>query len=154
MRARKGILEHVKQEEAAPEESENPLAGKMILMAEDIDANAEILADLLDLEDISSERAENGKIALEMFSSKPEGYYDAILMDVRMPVMDGLAATEAIRALDRPDAKTVPIIAMTANVFDEDVERSHKAGMNAHLSKPVEPDKLYETMNRLISENK
>ncbi|MBR0302803.1 MAG: amino acid permease [Clostridia bacterium] len=151
---RKGILEHVKQEEASPEESENPLAGKMILMAEDIDANAEILADLLDLEDISSERAENGKIALEMFSSKPEGYYDAILMDVRMPVMDGLAATEAIRALDRPDAKTVPIIAMTANVFDEDVERSHKAGMNAHLSKPVEPDKLYETMNRLINENK
>ena len=78
MRARKGILEHVKQEEADPEESENPLAWKMILMAEDIDANAEILADLLDLENISSERAENGKIALEMFSSKPDKLYETM----------------------------------------------------------------------------
>ena len=79
------------------------------------------------------------------------GYYDAVLMDVRMPVMDGLTATREIRALDRPDAKNVPIIAMTANVFDEDVERSLQAGMNAHLSKPIEPEKLYETMARLIA---
>ena len=90
-------------------------------------------------------------MAVRRFSEKPEGYYDAILMDVRMPVMDGLTATKTIRALDRPDAKTIPIIAMTANVFDEDVERSREAGMNAHLSKPVEPDKLYETMKRLIA---
>jgi len=74
-------------------------------------------------------------------------------MDVRMPVMDGLAATRAIRKLDHPDAKKIPIIAMTANVFDEDVERSLQAGMNAHLSKPVEPDRLYATMSRLISES-
>ena len=72
-----------------------------------------------------------------MFGSKPEGYYDCILMDVRMPVMDGLSATRAIRAMDRPDAVSIPIIAMTANVFDEDVERSREAGMNAHLSKPI-----------------
>ena len=130
------------------------LAGKRILMAEDVDANAEILADLLDLEEIESERAENGQIAVEMFTSHPAGYYDAILMDVRMPVMDGLTATEAIRAYDREDAKTIPIIAMTANVFDEDVERSHKAGMNAHLSKPVEPDKLYASLSQLITDHK
>ncbi len=71
-------------------------------------------------------------------------------MDVRMPVLDGLGATEAIRALDRPDAKEVPIIAMTANAFDEDVQRSLQAGMNAHLSKPVEPERLFETLETLI----
>ena len=126
------------------------LAGLRILMAEDVEQNAEILEDLLDLEDISAERAVNGQIAVDMFSEKPEGYYDAILMDVRMPVMDGLTATRTIRALDRPDAKTIPIIAMTANVFDEDVERSLQSGMSAHLSKPVEPDRLYDTLARLV----
>lgn len=131
--------------------SDGILQGRRVLMAEDVEQNAEILEDLLDLEDIESEHAVNGEVAVRMFSEKPEGYYDAILMDVRMPVMDGLTATKTIRALDRPDAKTIPIIAMTANVFDEDVERSREAGMNAHLSKPVEPDKLYETMKRLIA---
>ena len=71
-------------------------------------------------------------------------------MDVRMPVMDGLSATRAIRDLDRPDAKDVPIIAMTANAFDDDVQRSLQAGMTAHLSKPVEPDRLYETLTKLL----
>ena len=133
------------------ETEESALAGKRILIAEDVDANAEILADLLDLEDIESERACNGEEAVAMFSSHPSGYYDAILMDVRMPVKDGLTATEEIRALERDDAKRIPIIAMTANVFDEDVERSLKAGMNAHLSKPIEPDKLYAKMAELIN---
>ena len=87
-----------------------------------------------------------------MFSGSAENYYDAILMDVRMPVMTGLEATVAIRAMDRPDAKTIPIIAMTANAFDEDVQRSLQAGMNAHLSKPVEPDHLFETLELLIKE--
>ncbi len=140
---------------ADEEETEAPegiLAGRCVLMAEDVEQNAEILLDLLELEDISAEHAQNGEIAVQMFSEHPEGYYDAILMDVRMPVMDGLSATAAIRALERPDAKAIPIIAMTANVFDEDVERSMKAGMNAHLSKPIEPEKLYETMAKLIAE--
>ena len=109
------------------------------------------LEDLLGLEDIETEHAENGEIALRMFSEHPEGYYNAILMDIRMPVMDGLTATQAIRALERPDAKTILIIAMTANVFDEDVERSLQAGMNAHLAKPVEPDKLFETLARMMT---
>ena len=94
--------------------------------------------------------AENGKIALEMFRDSPAGYYDAILMDVRMPEMDGLEATAAIRALDRPDAKLIPIIALTANAFDEDVQSSLQSGMNAHLSKPVEPEYLYQTLEELI----
>jgi len=96
-------------------------------------------------------RAENGQVAVEMFADRPAGYYDAILMDVRMPVMDGLSATETIRAMDREDARTIPIIAMTANVFDEDVERSRAAGMNAHLAKPIEPDLMYDTLARLIA---
>ena len=140
---------------AAVEEPEPPaesmLAGRRVLMAEDVEQNAEILADLLDLEEIESEHAVNGEEAVKMFADSPAGYYDAVLMDVRMPVMDGLSATRAIRALDREDAGTVPIIAMTANVFDEDVERSLQAGMNAHLSKPIEPDRLYETMAKLIA---
>ena len=138
------------EEPAAEESKESTLAGRRILMAEDVDANAEILADLLDLEGVESDRAENGSIAVEKFAASPQGAYDAILMDVRMPVMDGLTATEKIRALDRPDAKTIPIIAMTANVFDEDVERSLAAGMNAHLSKPIEPERLYTALERFI----
>ena len=122
-------------------------------MAEDVAQNAEILADLLELEGVEAEHAVNGKEAVRMFTESEAGYYDAILMDVRMPEMDGLTATSLIRRLDRSDAMYIPIIAMTANVFDEDIERSLMAGMNAHLSKPVEPDKLYETMIRLIKES-
>ena len=140
------------EEALSEEEISQTLSGKRVLMAEDVDQNAEILADLLELEDIHCAWAKNGEDAEMMFSKSEPGFYSAILMDVRMPVMDGLEATRAIRALDRPDAKTIPIIAMTANVFDEDVERSFEAGMDAHLSKPVEPDKLYETMARLIKE--
>ena len=137
------------EEKAA--DTESVLAGKMVLVAEDVDQNAEILADLLELEDIASERAVNGAEAVRMFEESKAGYYSAVLMDVRMPVMDGLDATRAIRALGHPDAKHIPIIAMTANVFDEDIEQSMEAGMDAHMSKPIEPDKLYETMARLIN---
>ena len=101
---------------------------------------------------IEADVAENGRIALEDFTSRPAGYYDAILMDMRMPEMDGLEATRAIRELDRPDAKTIPIIALTANAFDEDVQRSLQAGLNAHLSKPVQPETLFETLETLIRE--
>ena len=87
-----------------------------------------------------------------MFEESSVGYYAAILMDVRMPKMDGLEAATAIRSLDRLDAKTIPIIALTANAFDEDVQRSLQVGMDAHLSKPVEPDRLYQTLEELIWE--
>ena len=126
------------------------LAGCRILMAEDIELNAEVLQDILELENISADYAQNGQVAVKLFTEKPEGYYDAILMDIRMPVMDGLDATKAIRLLDRPDAKSIPIIAMTANVFDEDIKSSMEAGMDAHLTKPVEPDRLYATLRKLI----
>ncbi len=102
------------------------------------------------MEEIEADHAENGRVAVEMFSASTPGSYSAILMDIRMPEMDGLEAAAAIRALDRPDAKKIPIIALTANAFDEDVQRSLQAGMNAHLSKPVEPDHLYRTLEDLI----
>ena len=94
---------------------------------------------------------ENGRIAVDKFAEHEAGYYDAILMDMRMPEMDGLEATRRIRAMDRPDAKSIPIIALTANAFDEDVQSSMQAGLNAHLSKPVEPDILFETLEGLLS---
>ena len=107
---------------------------------------------ILQMREMDVDLAQNGRIALELFSSHPEGYYDAILMDMRMPEMDGLEATRRIRDLDRADAKTVPIIALTANAFDEDVQNSLQAGLNAHLSKPVEPQEIYDTLESLIPE--
>ena len=126
------------------------LKGRKILIAEDIIINAEIMKKILSMKEIECYHAENGKIALEMFKESEVGYYDAILMDVRMPEMDGLETTRAIRALRRDDAKHIPIIAMTANAFDEDVKLSLQVGMNAHLSKPVNPEELYQTLESLI----
>ena len=99
---------------------------------------------------IEADLAENGKIAVDLYENHPAGHYDAILMDMRMPEMDGLTASKAIRASEHEDAKTIPIIALTANAFDEDVQRSLQAGLNAHLSKPVEPDALFETLENLL----
>ena len=128
------------------------LEGRRILLAEDMDLNAEIMMDMLEIENIKADHAENGKIAVELFENSTSGIYSAILMDVRMPVMDGLEATKAIRALDREDAKRIPIIALTANTFDEDIQLSMQAGMNAHLSKPVEADRLIRILGELIYE--
>ena len=138
--------------ESAVEENALLLDGLHVLMAEDIEMNAEILMDLLEMEGISADWAENGSIAVELFQAHEEGYYAAILMDVRMPVMDGLEATRAIRALPRQDAQNIPIIAMTANAFEEDVQNSLQAGMNAHLSKPIETDRLYDILAKLTTD--
>ena len=128
------------------------LKDRRILLAEDIMINAEIMKQLMTMKEVNTDHAENGRIALEMFEASGPGAYEAILMDVRMPEMDGLEAARRIRALNRPDAKTVPIVAMTANAFDEDVQLSLQAGMNAHLSKPVDPERLYQTLEELIWE--
>ena len=126
------------------------LTGRRVLLAEDVEINADIMMDVLNMRDIEADHAENGKAAVEMFARSEVDHYSAILMDVRMPVMDGLEAARLIRAMDRPDAKHIPIVALTANAFDEDVQRSLQAGMNAHLSKPVESEHLYETLEQLV----
>lgn len=149
----------VAEEEPLPEEAlaeeavdgAEVLHGRRVLVAEDIDINAEIVMDLLDLEKASSERAENGQIAVDMFAASAPGYYDAILMDLRMPVMDGLDATRAIRAMNRPDSAAIPIVALTANAFEEDVRRALEAGMDVHLAKPADSDMLYQTLGSLIA---
>ena len=135
---------------SAASENVSILKGKRILIAEDVEVNLEIMKMLLAMEGMESEEAENGKIAVQKFENSDPGYFDAVLMDMRMPEMGGLEATRIIRALDREDAKDIPIIALTANAFDEDVQRSIQAGLNAHLSKPVEPELLYETLRKLI----
>ncbi len=121
-----------------------------ILLCEDNDLNASIAVQLLAKKEIQVDVAGDGAEGLWRFESSDVGHYDAILMDVRMPKMDGLEATRAIRKLDRPDAASIPIVAMTANAFDEDRECSHEAGMNDHLAKPFDPDQLYRMLARLI----
>ena len=132
------------------EEKKADLTGKRILLAEDMQVNAEIMTMVLEMREMQVEVAENGLIALNKFEASEPYYYDAVLMDMRMPEMDGLESTRRIRSLEREDAKEIPIIALTANAFDEDVQRSLQAGMNAHLSKPVEPERLYSTLEDLI----
>lgn len=126
------------------------LKGRRVLLAEDVQINAEIIMMLLSMREMDVDLAENGRIATEKFAEHGVWHYDVILMDMRMPEMDGLEATRRIRAMDREDAREIPIIALTANAFDEDVQRSMQAGLNAHLSKPVEPEALFETMENLI----
>lgn len=133
--------------------SVSELDGKRILVAEDMTVNAEIVKQFLSINFMEVDHVKNGQEAVDLFTKSPEGHYDAILMDVRMPVMDGLAATKAIRASSHPNAKNIPIIALTTNYFDEDVQRSLEAGMNAHLEKPVEPEQIYRTLAELICKN-
>jgi PAS domain S-box-containing protein len=139
-----------RETEAVPADGVSKLAGRRVLLAEDVMVNAEIITMLLSMKKIEVEHALNGRIAVEKFAQHDPGYYDAVLMDIRMPEMDGLEATKRIRAMEREDAKTVPIIALTANAFDKDVKRSMQAGLNAHLTKPVEPDMLFKILEDLI----
>ena len=120
------------------------LAGKRGLIAEDIKINYLIAEKLLSNVYCKTEWVKNGQEALDAFLAKGHGYYDFILMDVRMPIMDGISATKAIRKVNQADAQTIPIIAMTANAMDEDLEATHAAGMNKHLSKPINAELLYK----------
>lgn len=139
-----------KKNEKGHREHRADLKGRRILLAEDVEINAEIMMNVLGMKEMECEHALNGRIAVDMFRESPEGYYDAILMDMRMPEMDGEEACQTIRSMERPDARTIPIIALTANAFDEDVQRSLQAGMNAHLSKPVQPETLFETLEKML----
>ena len=140
-----------KEEHTQPvQEPDYDFTGRRVLLAEDNAINTEVAVLLLESKGFQVDTAENGLRALEMFSKTEQGYYSAILMDIRMPLMDGLTAAANIRHLSNADARTIPIIAMTANAFDDDIEKSRASGMNAHLAKPVDPALLYQTLYDFI----
>ena len=129
---------------------EASIRGRRFLLAEDNDLNAEIAKTLLEDKGATITVVSDGQQAVNRFKENPVGTYNAILMDVMMPVMDGLTAAKTIRAWDRPDAKTIPIVAMTANAFAEDAQKCMEAGMNAHLAKPLDIQKVVATLAGLI----
>ena len=140
---------------AEPEQQQTDLTvlqGRRVLLAEDNALNMEIMEFLLNEVGVKVTRAADGQQAVEAFAASPVGGFDAILMDVMMPVRDGHEATRAIRAMDRPDAKTIPIFAMTANAFTEDRRKALQAGMNEHLPKPIDPDTLYRLLVKYLTE--
>ena len=142
-------------EAAEPEQQQTDLTvlqGRRLLLAEDNALNMEIVEFLLNEVGIKATKAADGQQAVEAFAASPVGGFDAILMDVMMPVRDGHEATRAIRAMDRPDAKTIPIFAMTANAFTEDRRKALESGMNEHLPKPIDPDTLYRLLVKYLTE--
>ena len=123
-----------------------------MLLVEDNEVNMRIARQLLTRAGFAVETAENGQVAVDMVSASGPGHYDAILMDIQMPVMDGCDAARAIRALERRELAGIPIVALTANVFREDVEAAKEAGMVAHIPKPVDVQKLLATLHRVLLE--
>lgn len=130
---------------------ETSFAGRRFLLAEDNAINQEIAVELLSAYGARVETSDNGKLALEKFLASPLDHYDAILMDIRMPVMNGYEAARAIRACGHPRAKTIPIIAMTANVLSEDILASKNAGMDAHIAKPLDLVRLYRVLQEKMA---
>lgn len=131
---------------------EYDFTGMNLLLVEDNDLNAEIASNILERVGFKVDWVEDGKKAVMRFAEMEPYHYDVILMDIRMPVMDGLEATNYIRGMGKKDSKTIPIYAMTANAFDEDMEKSIQYGMNGHLSKPIDVQKLYSTLKRQLAE--
>ncbi len=124
------------------------LEGKRVLLAEDMPINAEIMVAILSTKGVQTDVAGNGRIAVDLFTSHEAGYYIAVFMDMRMPEVDGLEAAKLIRSSGHPDGASIPIIALTANAFDEDVQKTRNAGMNDHLSKPVEPGLIFKVLEK------
>jgi len=143
----RSMLGHDQRQPGGSAEYDNTvLSGKHVLLCEDHPLNQEIATTLLEEKDMIIELAEDGQQGLEKFMNSNAGFYDVILMDIRMPVMNGYETTEAIRSLDRNDAKTVPIIAMTADAFTDDIRRCMEVGMNAHIAKPLDIDDMFRTI--------
>ena len=143
--------EHIK-EEPLQEAQENSLNGLHFLAAEDNEINAEILTEILEMEGASCEIVENGQQALERFAQAKKGEFDAILMDVQMPEMNGYEATRAIRTLQREDARQIPIIAMTANAFADGEKEALDAGMNIHVAKPIDIELLKKAIKQCMED--
>lgn len=145
------ILEYVQGETQSEQQAEcHDFSGKRFLLAEDNELNREIALELLGALGAGLETAVNGREALERFRQSPPFYYDLILMDIQMPVMNGYEAARAIRALKRRDAESVPIIAMTADAFVKDIQSAREAGMNGHMAKPLDYDSLSREISRYL----
>ena len=144
-------IEEVKPDQPAQEAAAGEaLAGMKILLVEDNDINAEIAKMVLSQKGAEVDRAENGQVGFDQIRAKGEGYYDAVLMDIQMPVMNGYEATEAIRSLPGDYCRNLPIIAMSANAYEEDVRTCLDIGMNAHIAKPFQPEQLYKLLEQLV----
>ena len=137
-----------------PDLSDVDFKGRRTLLAEDNDLNAEVTMEILKDADLVVERAEDGVKCVEMIESAPSDYYDLVLMDIQMPRMNGYEATRVIRQMDDKEKANITILAMTANAFEEDKREALEAGMNAHLSKPIEVEKLIKTLKRSLNSRK
>ena len=140
--------------ETEEQEEEISFDGCHILVVEDNELNSEIARSLLEDRNFRVDCVYDGAQAVERIRTTEPGTYDVILMDIMMPVMNGLDATRAIRSMEREDCRTIPIVAMSDNAFDDDLKKSVECGMNGHLSKPVEVDKLYQTLDKVIRKNR
>ncbi len=145
-----GRVSEERKDETAPSSDDTEFKGKRILLTEDNELNREIAAELLTEAGFQVECAENGQQACEMISNNEGGHFDLVLMDIQMPIMDGYAATRAIRSMGDPERSEIPIIAMTANAFEEDRERALQSGMNGHLAKPVDIEKMLELLREIF----
>jgi len=146
------ICDHKEETDESISASIPDLSGKKMLLVEDIEINRVIIQEFLRETNIHIEEAENGQIALDMFETSEIGKYDVVFMDVQMPCMNGYEATKAIRNLQRPDAKRVHIIAMTANAYQEDIQNALDAGMDAHLAKPIDIEKVLRLLTERLAE--
>ena len=131
------------------EENNSDLKDLRILVVEDMDVNLEVISTLLDMYGIKSQRAENGKVAVDMLKSIQPTDYDVVFMDIQMPVMNGLEATREIRKLENPYAAGIPIIAMTADAFSENVAECFEAGMNGHIAKPIDINNVIKELRKI-----
>ena len=156
----RSLVEEQQPQETEPEEDgleqtlektlEQDFTGKRVLLVEDNELNREIATEILEMVGLEVESAENGSIAVDMVAGAEAGYYNLVLMDIQMPIMNGYEATCAIRALKRKDVKYIPIVAMTANAFAEDIQAAKSAGMNEHMAKPIDINRLMEVLNRWL----
>ncbi|MDE6052921.1 MAG: response regulator [Lachnospiraceae bacterium] len=131
-------------------DEDDAIVGMKVLIVEDNELNLDIVQEVLKERGLIVTGAANGQIAVDLFGGNPPGTFDAILMDMHMPVLDGVTATKQIRAMERSDAKTIPILALTANDFEEDVKRTREAGMNDHLTKPFDMEKIFSVLAEYV----
>lgn len=144
------ISEGISERKTIEDETLQDLSGKRILLVEDNELNMEIATEILEMQDVKIIQAVDGKQAVEIFKNSTEGYFDAILMDIQMPIMDGYEATRTIRKLPRRDAKEIIILAVTANAFADDIIMAEKAGMNEHISKPIDFKELQKVLTKFM----